>query len=430
MNDLFRPNSNDAIDRKRLDSPMFHREIGKQPERRTHVRRRRGGRLFALGGFVLLVAGLSLGGWGNYSLKQEVMATAKQERDFVPSLRIATVEANPATVSVTLPGTTAAFAAANIYARATGYIAKRNVDIGDRVKAGDLLAELAVPELDHQISQNEATLDQLKSSLQQARANRDLAQVTWDRDAPLVQKGWFTPQQGDTDRLTLQARVAAVSVAEANVSSQQNLLKVLRQNRDYALVVAPFDGIITQRNVDVGSLVQGNAASGSFMFEVMQKNVIRVWVYVPQDSAFGVAPGIDAVIRVPELPDRKFSGTVTRIADALQSGTRTLLTEIDIPNPDSALRTGIYCNVELHIPRTTPSLVVPADAVIFNRNGIQVAVVNNGKAGFRKIEVKRDMGTRIEVDSGIKVGDQVILNPPVNLVDGSKIRALLEAPRT
>jgi RND family efflux transporter MFP subunit len=166
------------------------------------------------------------------------------------------------------------------------------------------------------------------------------------------------------------------------------------------------------------------------MFEVMQKNVIRVWVYVPQDSAFGVAPGIDAVIRVPELPDRKFSGTVTRIADALQSGTRTLLTEIDIPNPDSALRTGIYCNVELHIPRTTPSLVVPADAVIFNRNGIQVAVVNNGKAEFRKIEVKRDMGTRIEVDSGIKVGDQVILNPPVNLVDGSKIRALLEAPRT
>jgi RND family efflux transporter MFP subunit len=430
MNDLFRPNSNDAIDRKRLDSPMFHREMGKQPERRTHVRRRRGGRLFALGGFVLLVAGLSLGGWGNYSLKQEVMATARLDRDFVPSLRIATVEANPATVSVTLPGTTAAFAAANIYARATGYIAKRNVDIGDHVKAGDLLAELAVPELDHQISQNESTLDQLKSSLQQARANRDLAQVTWDRDAPLVQKGWFSPQQGDTDRLTLQARVAAVSVAEANVSSQQNLLKVLRQNRDYALVVAPFDGIITQRNVDVGSLVQGNAASGSFMFEVMQKNVIRVWVYVPQDSAFGVAPGIDAVIRVPELPDRKFSGTVTRIADALQSGTRTLLTEIDIPNPDSALRTGTYCIVELHIPRKTPSVLVSADAIIFNREGMQVAVVNDGKAELRKVNVKRDLGTRVEVDSGVKAGDQVILNPPVNLVDGSKIRALLEAPRT
>ena len=430
MNDLFRMNRNDTIDRNRQDGPPFFREIEKHPRQRTHVPRRRGGRLIAFGGFVLLAGGLTLGGWGNYSLKEEVMATARQERDFVPSLHVATVEANPATVSVTLPGTTAAFAAANIYARATGYIAKRDVDIGDRVKAGDPLAALAVPELDHQISQNEATLDQLKSALQQARANRDLAQVTWDRDSPLVQKGWVTPQQGDTDRLTLQARVAAVSVAEANVSSQQNLLKVLRQNRDYALVVAPFDGIITQRNVDVGSLVQGNAASGSFMFEVMQKSVIRVWVYVPQDSAFGVAPGIDAVIRVPELPDRKFSGTVTRIADALQSGTRTLLTEIDIPNPDSALRTGTYCIVELHIPRKTPSVLVSADAIIFNREGMQVAVVNDGKAELRKLNVKRDLGTRVEVDSGVKAGDQVILNPPVNLVDGSKIRALLEAPRT
>ncbi|HWN77873.1 MAG TPA: efflux RND transporter periplasmic adaptor subunit [Bradyrhizobium sp.] len=430
MINLFRPNRNDAIDRKRLDSPTFHRELEKQPGQRVPVRRRRGGRLFALGGLVLLASGLSLGGWKDFSLKHQVMATARQQHDFVPSLHVATVEANPATVSVTLPGTTAAFAAANIFARATGYIAKRNVDIGDRVKAGDLLAALAVPELDHQISQNEATLDQLKSALQQAHANRDLAQVTWNRDSPLVQKGWVTPQQGDTDRLNLDARAAAVAVAEANIASQENLLKVLQQNRDYASVVAPFDGVITQRNVDVGSLVQGNAASGTFMFEMMQDNVIRVWVYVPQDSAFGVAPGIDAVIRVPELPDRAFSGKVTRIADALQSGTRTLLTEIDITNPDRALAPGIYCTVELHIPRKTPSLLVPADAVIFNRNGIQVAVVNNGKAEFRKVKVKRDLGTRVEVDSGVMAGDQVILNPPVTLVDGGKLRAMPETPRT
>src|ERR1700726_5217210 len=194
MNDLFRLNRNDAIDRKRPDSPTFHREIEKQPRNRTHLRRRRGGRLFALGGFLLLAGGLMLGGWGNYSLKQEVMATAKQQHDFVPSLHVAAVEANPAIVSVALPGTTAAFAAANIYARATGYIAKRNADIADRVKAGDLLAELAVPELDHQISQNEATLDQLKSSLQRSEASRKLAESTWGRDEPLVKKGWFTPQ--------------------------------------------------------------------------------------------------------------------------------------------------------------------------------------------------------------------------------------------
>jgi RND family efflux transporter MFP subunit len=430
MNDLFRPNRNDVIDPKRLDGPKLRREIERQPAHRKPVRRRPGRRLFAIGGFVSLAIGLSIGAWKDYSLKQEIMTTAKQERDFVPSFGVATVEVNPATVSLTLPGTTAAFAAANIYARATGYIATRTVDIGDRVKAGDLLAGLAVPELDHRISQNEATLDQLKSSLQQAKINRDLAQVTWDRDSPLVQKGWVTPQQGDTDRLNLQSRVAAVAVAAANVSAQENLLKELRQNRDYASVVAPFDGVITQRNVDVGSLVQGNAASGTFMFEIMQDNVIRVWVYVPQDSAFGVAPGIEAVIRVPELPDREFSGKVTRIADTLQSGTRTLLTEIDIPNPDGALAPGIYCTVELRIPRRTPSLLVPADAIIFNRDGMQVAVVNNGKAELRKLKVKRDLGTRVEVDSGIRAGEQVIVNPPVTLVNGSKVQVRPEAART
>ena len=353
-----------------------------------------------------------------------------RQRDFVPSVRVATVEASPATVSVTLPGTTAAFAAANIYARATGYIAKRNVDIGDRVKAGDLLAQLAVPELDDQISQNEATLDQLKSALQQAEANRELAQVTWDRDRPWSRKAGRPRSRATSTARTCKAREAAVAVAEANVTAQENLLKVLHQNRDYASVVAPFDGVITQRNVDVGSLVQGNATSGTFMFEIMQEDVIRVWVYVPQDAAFGVAPGVDAVVRVPELPDREFPGKVTRIADALQPGTRTLLTEIDIPNPDGALTPGIYCTVELHIPRKTPSLSVPADAIIFNRNGMQVAVVNNGKAEIRKVKVTRDLGTRVEVDSGIKAGDQVILNPPVTLIDGSKVQARPEAPRT
>ena len=426
MNDLFRPNQNDAIDRPQLDGPMLYREIETPPRRRS--RRRRGGRLFAVGGSLLLACGLTLGGWENYSLKREAMATAKQERDFVPSFRVSTVEANSATVSVTLPGTTAAFADAKIFARATGYIARRNVDIGDSVKAGESLAELAVPELDSQIAQNEATLEQLKSAVEQAQANRDLAQVTWDRDAPLVQKGWVTPQQGDTDRLNLQARVAAVAVAGANVSSQQNLLKVLRQNRDYASIVAPFDGVITQRNVDVGSLVDGNAATGTFLFESMQKNTIRVWVYVPQDSALGVTSGIDAVIRVPELPDREFHGKVTRIAEALQSGTRTLLTEIDIANPDDAISAGVYCTVELHIPRKAPSFVVPADAIFFNRNGMQVAVINDGKAEFRKISVKRDLGTRVEVDSGIRAGDQVVLNPPVNLGDGSKVQLRSDAP--
>src|SRR5207249_1443215 len=171
------------------------------------------------------------------------------------------------------------------------------------------------------------------------------------------------------------------------------------------------------------SLVQADAASGTFMFTIMQSTVIRIQVYVPQDAAFGLGPGVAAVVRIPEIPDREFPGKVTRIADALQSGTRTLLTEIDIPNPDGTLSAGIYCMVELKIPRKTPSFVVPADALIFNRGGMQVAVVSNGKAEIRKVRVKRDMGTQVEVSTGVQPGDQVILNPPVTLVDGSKVQA-------
>jgi RND family efflux transporter MFP subunit len=389
---------------------------------RPNARRRWGGRLVALGAFSLLAGGVALGASRHHTQHQQVMATAERERDFAPSVRVATVAANPGIVSVTLPGTTAAFADANIYARATGYIAERHVDIGDHVKQGELLAQLAVPELDDQISQNEATLAQLRASLQQAQANLRLAQVTWDRDRPLVKEGWTTQQQGTVDVQTLKAQDAAVNVAQSNVAAQENLLRVLRQNRDYALVVAPFDGVITQRNVDVGSLVQGNTNSGTFMFEIMQKDVIRVFIYVPQDGAFGVAPGIDAIVRVPELPDREFPGKVTRIADALQSGTRTLLTEIDLPNPDSALQSGVYCMVELKIPSRTPSLVVPAEALIFNRDGLQVAVINNGKSEIRKVRVTRDLGTQVEVDAGVKPGDRVVLNPPVNLVEGSKVQ--------
>jgi RND family efflux transporter MFP subunit len=416
MNDAYTPDQDVML---RSDSA---RKAAESPKPRLRARRGFSGRLFAFSAFLLLTTGIALGASRHHSKQQLVMATADQTRQFTPTVGVAAVEASPAVTSVTLPGTTAAFAAANIYARATGYISKRDVDIGDHVKQGQMLAELAVPELDEQISQNEATLEQLRAAVQQAQANATLAQATWGRDKPLLKDGWVTGHQGDIDLQTVKADEAAVSVAQANVSAQERLLGVLRQNRAYASVGAPFDGIVTQRNVDVGSLVQGNANTGTFMFEVMQKNVIRVWVYVPQDAAFGVAPGIDALVRVPELPDREFAGKVTRIADALQSGTRTLLTEIDIPNPDGALPPGIYCSVELKIPRKTPSFIIPAEALLFNRNGLQAAVVKDGKAEIRTVRVARDLGTRVEVDTGLTAGERVILNPPVTLINGSKIQ--------
>jgi RND family efflux transporter MFP subunit len=355
------------------------------------------------------------------------MRTSEQQRDFVPTVHVAKARAAESEMTITLPATTLAFAAANIFARANGYIETRKVDIGDRVKAGGLLAQITAPELDHQIAQAQATLSQSQATLQQTQASRDLAQVTNDRDSPLVKKGWVTPQQGDTDRLTLQAQQAAMIVAQSNIVAQQAMIRVLNQQKAYQSVVAPFDGIITQRNVDTGSLVQ---AGTTFMFTLMQSDVIRVQVYVPQDAAFGVAPGVDAVVRVPEMPDRAFPGKVTRIATALAPGTRTLLTEIDVPNPDGALSPGVYCTVELHIPRKTPSVLVSADAVVFNGDGLQVAVAENGSAHFHKVTVARDFGTEVEVRDGIKAGDEVILKPAVNLADGSKVQPQAEPVQT
>jgi RND family efflux transporter MFP subunit len=385
------------------------------------------GRVSGVGLALVLTTALASGAWSHYEQHRQVVTTARQSRDLVPQVRIAAVRPSAGIEIVNLPATTSAFSVANIFARASGYVDKREVDIGDRVKAGQLLAEIVAPELDHQIAQAEATLGQLKAALQQAQANRELAKVTWDRDGPLVKQGWLTAQQGTTDIQTLKAQEAGVSVAQANVVAEEAQLQVLHQQKLYQRVVAPFDGVITQRNIDIGSLVQADATSGTFMFTIMQGNVIRTQVFVPQDEAFGLRPGIDAVMHVPEIPDRAFPGKVTRIADALQPGSRTLLTEIDIPNPDGALAPGIYCTIELHIPRKTPSLTVSADAVIFNKGGLQVAVVENGVVHLRKVSVVRDLGQEVEVNSGIKQGDQVILNPAVDLAEGSKVRAQASA---
>jgi RND family efflux transporter MFP subunit len=388
-----------------------------------------GRRTLAIVVLLVLAGALGYGFWQHYRLHAEVIATADARRDFVPTVRTAAIKASDSVMSVTWPGTTEAFEQANIYARASGYISKRNVDIGSRVKAGDLLVAITAPEVEHQIAQAAGTLEQLRAALLQAEANRDLAQVTWDRDKKLVQQGWFTQQQGDTDRLTLEARVAAVAVASANITAQQAQLQVLNQTKTYQSVVAPFDGVITQRNVDVGTLVQADAASGTFMFALAHSEIMRIQLYVPQDDAIGVKPGTQAVVRVPEMPGRDFPGQVTRIADALQPGTRTLLTEIDVPNPDHALSPGMYCRVELKIPRKTPSLIVPSEAVIFNRNGLSVAVVEDGVVHLRKITSVRDFGTSVEVSAGVAEGDKVVLNPQVDLADGNKVMVRADPPK-
>ncbi|HZB92018.1 MAG TPA: efflux RND transporter periplasmic adaptor subunit [Stellaceae bacterium] len=381
----------------------------------------RGSRRLALGVLVLLAGALTLGIGRHYAQHRQVIADARQEANFVPSVRVDTVTAPPAHTVVTLPGTTLAFEQANIYARASGYVAKRYVDIGDHVKAGQLLAEIAAPEVEDQVAQYLNSLQQAQALLRQNEANRALAAITNRRTSILTRAGTASQQQSDNDRYNFAAQQQATAAAEFSAAATQAQLRVTNQQKVYQKVVAPFDGTISQRNIDVGSLITADATSGTAMFAEVHSDVIRVWVYVPQDSAFGVSPGVDAVIRVPAMPNLTFHGKVTRIANALQPGTRTLLTEIDVPNPDGALTPGVYCMVDMAIPRTSPALLVPASAIIFNQNGMQVAVVANGVAHLRKIAITTDYGTEVEVSQGVKAGDEVVLQPPVNLADGQKV---------
>jgi RND family efflux transporter MFP subunit len=411
--------TNDSCLKEPLDQPSSADHPAGAPTPRAKRPRGAIGRLVGLAAVLPLAGGLSYWAWRHYDNARAVMAVARDERDFVPDVRVAEVRDAGSVITITQPATTLAFEAANIFARTSGYIERRKVDIGDRVKAGDVLAEITAPELDHQIAQAQATLAQYVATLQQTLASRDLAKVTNERDSHLVQQGWVTMQQGDTDRLTLQAQSAGVGVAESNVAAQQALVKVLQQNKAYQRVIAPFDGVITQRNIDNGSLVQ---AGSTFMYTLMHSDVIRVQVNVPQDATFGLKPGVDALVRVPELPDQPFPGKVTRIASALVPGTRTLLAEIDVPNPEGLLSPGLYCTVELHIPRKTPGLIVPADAIVFGPNGLHVAVVKNGKVHLQKVTVARDFGTTVEVRDGVAAGDSVVLNPMVNLAEGDHVR--------
>ena len=428
MNDLEQPPLLEGPPPRPL-LPAPDRDAPESPPSGPTGRGGAGRRYLGLGVLLLFAAALALGVWRHYEQHRQVIDTAEQQANFVPSVRVEAVAQRLGRLHVTLPATTLAFEAANIYARASGYVLQRYVDIGDHVTAGQLLAEITAPEVEAQVAQYQNSLQQAQATVRQNEAQRASTDLTSKRISILAKDSWATQELADTDRYNFQAQQHATTAAEYNAAATEQQLKYYNQQKIYQQVVAPFDGVITQRNIDVGSLITADAAGGTSMFSLTHSEVIRVWVYVPQDSAFGVKPGVEAVIRVPAMPNLTFHGKVARIADALQPGTRTLLTEVDVPNPDGALQPGVYCTVQLKIPRQSPALIVPASAIIFNQNGMQVAVVENGVAHLRKIAITTDSGTEVEVNEGVKDGDKVILQPPVNLADADKVQIIPEPPQ-
>jgi RND family efflux transporter MFP subunit len=233
------------------------------------------------------------------------------------------------------------------------------------------------------------------------------------------------------DRLTAKAQAAALNVAQSNLQVQKAVVSRLEELTSFERVTAPFSGVITARNVDVGDLVTADNAGGSPMFAMDRTATLRVQVYVPQDSVFALKDGIEAEIAVPELPGRAFKGRIARNANSLQAGTRTLLTEVDVNNADDQLRAGIYCRIHFDILRVEPVIVVPSQAVIFDSNGLSAAVYENGTARLRHLDLLRDNGAQVEVRGGLNPGDRIILNPPAGIRDGMHVQDLEEsAPRT
>jgi RND family efflux transporter MFP subunit len=384
-------------------------------------RLKRNVRIVGFGALIVVAALLGFGAWGQAQRRMAALETLNQQENEVPIVRVLRVGSTDAPRTLDLPGSMEAFDAATVYARATGYIATRNVDIGSRVRAGDTLAVIAAPDLDQQLIQARAQVTQLEASVAQVQSNMQLAQVTNQRTQVLVGQGWQTKQQGDVDRLTYQAQSAALQVAEANLKAGQAQVSRLEQLTGFEKVVAPFDGIITQRHIDVGSLVTADVNSGTQLFDIAHSDVLRIQIYVPQAAVFGLKNGATAEVRVPEMPGRVFHGTVARNANSLQAGTRTRLTEVDVENSDGTLFPGLYCTVRLFIQLLQPVISIPSQAVIFNKDGLSAAVYEDGRVKIRHLDVLADNGAEVEVRAGLNPGDQVILNPPVNIVEGMRV---------
>jgi RND family efflux transporter MFP subunit len=417
------PESKNADTSSRGPLPDRDKGPGGSRSKDADVNRRRW-RSFCI---ILALAVLGLAavlGYGVYSRNERNQAAQNEldgRKERVPELRIEKVKAVDSPREFHLPATTQAFDSATIFARQSGYIAQRLVDIGSRVSSGDLLAVISAPEVDDQLTQARAQLKQMQAALEQNEANRSLAAATSKRFTPLVQQGWETKQTGDQYRYGLEAQNAAVDVAKSNIQAQQAQIARLERQQSYERVVAPFNGVITQRNIDVGSLVTADVTSGTPLFAISHDNVLRVQVRVPQEVALQLKPGMDATLDIPEIPGRSFGGKVARTANALDPLSRTLLVEADIANPGGTLTSGLYGTVHFLIPRRAPVIMVPASALIFDQHGLRVAVYADGKAHLHKVGIGEDDGAIVQIATGLEPGQEIIVAPPAGLADGARV---------
>lgn len=415
-------------------------------ERPTAVapqRRSRGRIVWLILGVLALMAALFAAGWLPRAKRLSTIdAEAQEEESSLPIVNVARVKRSQSTSQLLLPGNMTPVTEAYIYARASGYLKKRYVDIGDRVRDGQLMAEIDAPDLDQQVEQARASLSQSRAALAQTQAAREQAEsqlrltsVTLERWKTLVARGVLAKQEGDQKQADYDNASASVRVQEANIRAAQDNARAAEANlsrldelKGFEKVKAPFAGVVTSRSVDLGALISGTGAGqgspgSSEMFRVAQNSVLRIMVNVPQSYAPSIRVGEQAVVTLQESRRRKFNGTVTRTANALDPGTRTLLTEVQVKNSDGALLPGMYGQIQFVSERAEPPLLVPGDAVVVRSNGPQVAVVMpDSKIHFEPVDVGRDYGADVEVLGGLNENDRVVVNPSDSVQEGASVK--------
>jgi RND family efflux transporter MFP subunit len=373
----------------------------------------------------VLVVLFAAGYWPRHVAQKELAAAAATVEQSPPRVGVTTAVAVDGGRSLTLPGNLVASRQAMINARATGYVRRWRVDIGDKVRAGDVLADLDTPELDQQLGPARAVLQQQEAALEQAVANRDFAKLTASRQDVLVGQGLVAKQDADQADAQLKVGEANVHAGDANVAAAQANVRQLGQLVSFGHVLAPFDGRITQRNIDVGSLVIAGGAAGSLpLFRIEAIDPIRAFVQVPQTFAESVKDAEAASVSVRELPGRSFEGRVTRTAGTLDPALRTLTVEIDIPNPKGELLGGMYAQVTIAVTVAHRVVRVPSSAVISDARGNHVAAVD-GAGRVHLVEVARglDNGRDIDIVEGLVGGEEVIASPGGDVMDGARVVA-------
>jgi membrane fusion protein, multidrug efflux system len=386
-------------------------------------------------GRVLLVVGIVAIGAGGLAFfgitdraksRQEVATWTDAQT--VPTVRIVRPEHGPAEQELVLPGNVAAFNTGSLFARASGYITAWHKDIGAHVTKDEVLATISAPDLDQQLEQARGQLVQLQAAVQQAQANAELGKATDQRTSQLVVQGWQSKQQGDNDRLNAASQAAALSVARANVVAQQAAVKRLEELTAFEQIKAPFDGVVTARNVDIGDLVNAGGNTGRALFQVADVHRMRIYVQVPQAFLAELAPGVKATLHLPGQKET-FEAQLVSTSNAVTETSRTSLVELQADNLDNKLWPGAFAEVHFHIPADPNSLTVSLTALIFGAKGMQVAALDgDDKVALKPVVVGRNFGNKVQIESGLALSDRLVDSPLESIQTGDKVNVANPAP--